>query len=235
MQEPEILSITRGTWRMEDAGVRSFLFAGSEIALLIDSGKTISNMKDIAQRLTSKPLMLVNTHADFDHIASNPQFEAAYMHPAEYPHYFKVQNRRGSVRPLWDGVQIDIGGRSFEVIATPGHTPGSISLLDRQDRILIGGDGIQDGQIYLYGPHRSLTAYLYSLKRLADRIDEFDTVYPSHGSFPMPSSQITRLIEGVEKMMAGRIQGIPADSFGTPIKVYGIGPAKILYDVHITF
>jgi len=41
---------------------------------------------------------------------------------------------------LHDGDIIDLGGRRLEVICTPGHSPGSMCLLDRQNRILFTGD-----------------------------------------------------------------------------------------------
>lgn len=230
MAVPLIKPISDRAWQFEDSGVRCFLFAGQERALLVDSGKTIPNMRDYAAQRTDKPILLVNTHADMDHIASNDQFEYALMSPAEYPYYFKTQGRHGLVRPLWDGDRIDLGGQAFEVIETPGHTPGSISLLDKENRFLVGGDGIQNGSIYMYGPCRSLRAYLCSLYRLRDRMDEFDTVFPSHADFPQPASLILELIRGTEALLHGEIIGEDAVSFGTPIKKYQIGPAELLCD-----
>lgn len=41
-----------------------------------------------------------------------------------------------------DGDRFDLGGRTLEVIATPGHTPDSISLLDRANGLLFIGDTV---------------------------------------------------------------------------------------------
>lgn len=232
---PEIIPITPGSWRIEDETVRLFLFEGAERALLVDSGKTLDNAYELAHSLTARPLVLVNTHADFDHIACNGQFETVYLHPSEYAFYYKEQHQRKKTLPLWDGETIDLGGRQFEVIAVPGHTMGSIALLNREERFLVGGDGIQNGTIYLYGPQRELLAYRYSLERLWKRRDEFDWVYPSHAEFPQPTAQIGALIEGVARMQRGEVTPVQTESFGIPVKRYDLGPASILYDDDISF
>lgn len=79
----EVIRISNDSWRIEDFGVRFFLLAGTEKALLIDSGMRVKDAKDIAEGLTNPPISLLNTHADPDHIGSNEQFEEFYMHPAE--------------------------------------------------------------------------------------------------------------------------------------------------------
>ena len=83
----QIIQINSNTWRIEDNGVRMFLLAGDEKALLIDSGMQVHYARDIAQSLTPLPVELLNTHADMDHTGSNEQFESFYMHPAEEEHY----------------------------------------------------------------------------------------------------------------------------------------------------
>lgn len=82
-----IIAINENTWRIEGGGVRLFLLSGSERALLIDTGMTLTDARAIAQSLTDKPLELLNTHADRDHIAGNAAFDRFYMHPAEAAHY----------------------------------------------------------------------------------------------------------------------------------------------------
>ena len=49
----EIIQINNTTWRVEDGGVRFFLLAGAERALLIDSGMNTPNAKEIVERLQS--------------------------------------------------------------------------------------------------------------------------------------------------------------------------------------
>lgn len=226
MADLRIKPIGTGAWRLEDGDVRFFLFEGTERALLVDSGMTPQDLRSTVATLTSLPVLLVNTHADPDHITNNAQFEEVRMHPAEFPHYYTLQGQYHPVQPVWDGDVIDLGGRSFEVIAVPGHTPGSIALLNRQERFVVGGDGVQNGGIFLFGPQRSLHGYLCGLRRLQARAAEFDAVYPSHADFPQPAGQIDKLIEGTEAVLRGEVTGSDAVMFGTPIKVYDIGAAR---------
>ena len=55
----EIIQINEKTWRIEDGGVRLFLLAGSERALLIDSGMNLETARDVASGLTGLPLSLL--------------------------------------------------------------------------------------------------------------------------------------------------------------------------------
>lgn len=97
----EIIRINDNTWRIEDGGVRFFLLAGTEKALLIDSGMTVHNAKDIAESLTELPVFLLNTHADRDHIGSNEQFGSFYMHPVAVD----------TIKLLHDGAQNILAGK----------------------------------------------------------------------------------------------------------------------------
>ena len=154
----EIHPINEMTWRIEDGGVRFFLLAGNEKALLIDSGMNLRNAREIAESLTDLPVELLNTHADMDHIAGNGAFETFWMHPDEEPVY-RRGGRGGVIRPLRDGDVLDLGGRELRIIHLPGHTPGSIAVLDVNNRVLISGDPIQaHGRIYMFGAHRDLKA-----------------------------------------------------------------------------
>ncbi|MDR1064978.1 MAG: MBL fold metallo-hydrolase, partial [Oscillospiraceae bacterium] len=128
----EVIKISEGAWRIEDGMVRCFLFAGESRALLVDTGMSGGELLAEVRALTSLPVTLVNTHADGDHTGANGQFNEAYMHPAEFTYYYEDDgNRVPPARALWDGDVIDLGGRSFEVFVIPGHTNGSLALLDR--------------------------------------------------------------------------------------------------------
>lgn len=216
----EIIPINETSWRIETDIVRAFLFTGTERALLVDTTNYAGGLDEAVRSLTDKPVTLVNTHADADHISANDRFPAAWMHPAEYAYY--AQMRRdgyAAPQPLQDGDIIDLGGRRFEVILVPGHTFGSIALLDREGGILVGGDSISDTPVFIFGEMRNLDAYTVSLNRLASRADEFDLIYPSHGSFPLDKGQIARLLSCAEKLRRGELA--PQEPpFPMPAKMY---------------
>ena len=226
----EVTKISDNTWRMEEEGVRFFLLAGNEKALLIDSGMQTHNAKEIAQELVSLPLELLNTHADPDHIGSNDEFDCFYMNPAEASNYYNTQKKTGSFIPVEDGDILDLGGRKLEIISIPGHTPGSIAVLDIDNRVLYGGDTVQDGTIFMFGVQREMHAYLHSLKKLEKCKDRFDTIYPSHGTIPVKPDLISQLHQAALSVMSGEAGASAVQFHGMDLKRYDTGCAAFLCD-----
>ena len=226
----EIIQINANTWRIEDDGVRLFLLAGTEKALLIDSGMNLNNARDIAAGLTGLPLSLLNTHADRDHIGSNEQFDAFYMHPAEEPIY-RRSGKPGTVIPVREGDSLNLGDRELRIIHLPGHTPGSIAVLDVQNRVLISGDPIQaHGRIFMFGDHRNMEDYIASLEHLESFADQFDEIWPSHADIPVSPAVIRKLRDGAQAVLDGTVQGKPTEFFGQCIVVYDLGFCTLLCD-----
>ena len=224
----EIIRINENTWRIEDDGVRLFLLAGTQKALLIDSGMNLNNARDIAAGLTDLPLSLLNTHADRDHIGSNEQFDAFYMHPAEEPVY-RRSGKPGTVIPIRQGDSLDLGDRELRIIHLPGHTPGSIAVLDVQNRVLISGDPIQEhGRVFMFGDHRNMVDYIASLERLEGFADQFDEIWPSHADIPVSPAVIRKLRDGARAVLDGTIQGTPTELFGQSVVVCDLGFCALL-------
>ncbi len=215
----DIIQMNENTWRIEDGMVRMFLLTGTKEALLVDSGVSASNAKEIAESITDLPVKLINTHADGDHIAGNEVFGAFYMHPNEEGNY-RFRGKTGTIIPVQQGDIIDLGDRPLEIIDLPGHTPGSIAILDVKNRVLIGGDSIQDGRIYMFGEHRNLSDYISSLEKLSAYEGRFDTVYASHSSVEVAPDIIPKLIAGAKQILAGEATGEEIDMFGNSVLLY---------------
>jgi glyoxylase-like metal-dependent hydrolase (beta-lactamase superfamily II) len=94
---------------------------------------------------------------------------------------------------LEDGDIVELGNRSLEVIWTPGHSPGSICLLDKKNRILFTGDTFFPGPLYAYSEDVDLQDYIASIDRLAGRSDEFDYLCSGHND-PWVKSEVIRLV-----------------------------------------
>ena len=228
---PEIIQINPNTWRIEDGGVRFFLLTGTQSALLIDSGMTVHDAREIAESLTSLPVKLLNTHADRDHTGSNEEFDEFYMHPDEWDNYSR-SGKSGKPIPVHEGDVLDLGGRALEIIDLPGHTPGSIAVLDRAARVLISGDPIQTGNIFMFGSHRNLENYVKSLEALEENhAGQFDEIWPSHASFPVSPTIIPALIDGAKRILAGELKGEPTDMHGQQIMRCDAGVAGFLVDL----
>lgn len=215
----EVIKINENTYRIEDNGVRFFLLEGTEKAMLIDTGRNVPEAREIAEGLTSLPVLLLNTHSDPDHISGNPAFEETFMSPDEEIHY-REKGGTNRVIPVHDGDEIYLGSRTLRIVDNPGHTMGSIAVLDVENRVLIGGDSIQNGNIYMFGAHRDLKKYIDSLKRIRSMKNCFDTVYPSHGDFPVNPDIIDKLIEGAEMIKSGEAEGQLVNVHGMDVFLY---------------
>lgn len=225
----EIVQVNQNTWRIEEQGVRFFLLAGTEKALLIDSGMQVHHAKDIAAGLTSLPVFLLNTHADMDHIGSNDQFGSCYMHPAEEVNYHRA-GKTGTIIPVRDGDELDLGNRKLRIIHLPGHTAGSIAVLDVAARVLISGDPVQEhGRIFMFGEHRNMADYISSLEKLK-KMNSFDELWPSHADIPIRPDAIDRLLEGARKVMNGEIVATSGEFHGRRFSVYDLGFTVLLGD-----
>jgi glyoxylase-like metal-dependent hydrolase (beta-lactamase superfamily II) len=225
----EVIKINSDTWRVEDNGVRFFILEGTEKALMIDSGMNTPDARKLAETVTAKPLELLNTHADRDHISGNAAFDRFYMAPAEEENY-REAGGTGTVIPVHDGEVLDLGDRPLEIIEIPGHTPGSIAVLDMNRRVLFSGDSVQDGKIFMFGKFRNLEVYIQGMKKLLNDTDRFDSVWPSHGTIPVEPSLIPKLIGDAEQILAGKVAGTPVERFGMKAVLYQFNEAGFLCD-----
>ncbi len=213
------IKINNNTFRFEDDGVRFFLFCGEEKAALIDSGMNTPDAKEQAEKLTDLPIILINTHADPDHISGNSAFDEFYMSPAEEGNYRK-HGGKGKFLPVHEGDKIDLGGRVLEIIDIPGHTPGSIAILDEKYRVLVSGDTVQDGHIFMFGEGRDIEKYIESLKHLKEYDGRYDEIYPMHGTFPVKPELIDKLLLGAREILDGKAVGKPENIFGMEVCLY---------------
>ena len=67
-----------------------------------------------------------------------------------------------------DGDVIDLGDRQFEVLHTPGHSPGGVALWEADTGILFSGDTVYDGPLVEDAYHSNPRDYYLSMKRLHD-------------------------------------------------------------------
>src|SRR5207244_8920196 len=104
-----------------------------------------------------------------------------------------------------DGFKINLGaGHVLEIIATPGHTPDAISLLDRDNGLLFTGDTYYPAPIWLYRPETDLDAYVASVKRLAALAPELRLVLGAHNVPVTPPSVLPELVTAIEAVRSGK-------------------------------
>jgi len=105
---------------------------------------------------------------------------------------------------LKEGDMIELGERTLEVIHTPGHSPGSMCLLDKKNRILFTGDTFFPGPLYAYPEDVNIEDYLASIEKLKKRLDEYDYLCSGHNDPWVESEVIPRVAEAFQEIMAGR-------------------------------
>jgi len=232
-----------------------YLIEGKEQALLFDTGMGIGDLKALTLKLTGLPIIVSNSHTHNDHVGSNWQFHTVYGMDTEFTRrnakdspkkYAQAEIAPGEIcgslpagfdraayrtRPwkvskwLHDGDRIDLGGRTIEVIATPGHTPDSISLFDRANGLLFTGDTYYPGTIWLYLPETDLAAYGNSVRKLAALQPEVKLVLGAHNVPVAPQSVLGELAGAFEKVQAGPVQPKPA---GAGKVIYQAGSISFL-------
>jgi glyoxylase-like metal-dependent hydrolase (beta-lactamase superfamily II) len=67
---------------------------------------------------------------------------------------------------LDEGDVLDLGNQAFQILHLPGHSPGSIALYDKDERVLFSGDVIYDGDLFDTVYHSDPVVYRDSLNRL---------------------------------------------------------------------
>ncbi|MBA2700872.1 MAG: MBL fold metallo-hydrolase [Chloroflexi bacterium] len=139
--------------------------------------------------------LIVSTHGHWDHIGDNAA--VAGHTGAEIAVHPLDRERLTDPQPLWapfeivpsipavdleEGGQVRVGGSRLSVLHTPGHTPGSVCLLDADEGRLFSGDTLFAGgwgRVDLPGGEAQVM--VRSIGRLAD-LEDMVEVYPGHGS-----------------------------------------------------
>ena len=105
---------------------------------------------------------------------------------------------------LKDGTLIDLGGRQLEVMHTPGHSPDSICLLDREARLLWTGDIFYTGAIYLHLPGGNLDLFISSHEKLIALSALYDKLMPSHNEPWVDKAILEEVLSAAREIRAGR-------------------------------
>ena len=215
-----------------------YLITGTNRALLFDTGMGISDIKKVTEELTKLPVVVLNSHTHDDHVGGNWQFSTVYGMDTDFTRQNAKGSREDaqaeitpdqicgalpkgfdaksySTRPwkitafLHDGDKIELGDRTIEVIATPGHTPDAISLLDRANGLLFTGDTYYPAPIWLYRPETDFKAYAASISKLNALAPNIKIVLGAHNIPIAPPSVLSRLVSAFAAVRSGKVTGAP--------------------------
>ena len=220
--------------------VISYLIVGDNRALLFDTGMGISNIQAVVAGLTSLPVSVLNSHTHNDHVGDNWRFSDIYGMDTDFTRTNARGSKEDAQAELatgeicgslpagfdanayatkpfhvthWmhDGDKIDLGGRMLKIIATPGHTPDSIALLDQKNGFLFTGDTFYAGPIYLYRPETDLDAYVTSVKTLVAIAPQLQLLLPSHNEPVANPSILPKVVSAMQQVRRGEVKPLPKD------------------------
>lgn len=222
-----------------------YLVTGKEKALVIDTMMGYEDVYAVAGTLTELPLVVVNTHGHGDHIYGNIYFKEAYIHPKDIElanKEFENPAFQTAVEPLGlkpakfyevrEGDVFDLGGVTLEVYETPGHTPGSIVMLDRADRILFTGDTIIEQTWMQLEESMPMETFLNSLDKVQKFRDKFDYVLTGHSRHIEDASLCEAHRTAVKEVCDGMTEDdVTYEWFGGKCMAhpYGAEPRRIVY------
>lgn len=227
------------------AGELCYLIEGGEKALLIDALTGVGSLKAFVRELTDLPVQVVNTHGHVDHCGANFEYGECLIHPADialmYEHSDPVRRlefaksgamfgtlpveplmsdvippRPIKTLPVHDGDVLDLGGVKLEVIGVPGHSYGTIVLLDRDRRVVYSGDACNANTLLFLEGSTSIEEYKESLLHFKEFQPAFDVMYGGHGISAVPKSIIDEAIQLCDEIMAGTDDAVEGLSIGRP-------------------
>lgn len=173
---------------------------GHEDAVVIDPGAFSPRIGDVLDENGLKCRAIINTHGHPDHIGGNGALRDATGAPiyvgaldahmlADPDDVFHVLARSGGKgfpldadHTLEGGDVLEVGEMEFQVLATPGHTPGGISLLLAEEFTLFTGDTLFACGVgrtdFAGGDEQALWSSIFDV---IFSLDERIRIYPGHG------------------------------------------------------
>ena len=160
-----------------------YLFFGDHTALLLDTGavkdattmplrKTVDGLID--NWLDEHPrddyrLVVAHTHGHADHVDGDAQFADRANTTVVGKDVDSVVQFLGFSNWPNESIELDLGGRLLVVTGCPGHHDASIAIYDPLTRLLLTGDTVYPGRLYV----NDVEAFVDSLDRLVALTEQY--------------------------------------------------------------
>lgn len=242
--EVTISKLKEKTWVFETWDYTTmYLLEGDNRAALIDAGTRCADLDKIVENITDKPYDVIITHAHPDHAGCIGYFDEVWMHRNDSVLIKeRTKNYKGRVRYLEDKQIFDLGGRKLEVMLMPGHTPGSIVILDREQGDCYSGDAFGSGEVWLQCvPMSPIETFYQSCCSMEKLMKEEGISKIWCGHYPylknyLPLNYIQTMIKLARRLADGDQKGAkPYNNIAIPqpptTRSLSNGFCKIVYDV----
>ncbi len=166
---------------------------GRTDCVLIDPAGEPQQLLSKLESMALEPAAVLLTHSHYDHILAVPALQQrwpelpVYCHQLDWPEAleevdmgmtFPTVTSFSNLLPIREGDRLDLAGMTFQVLHTPGHTPGSVTFA--LDDMLFTGDTLFRGSIGRTDFAGGNSAQIMeSLVRLASLEGDY-RVYPGH-------------------------------------------------------
>ncbi len=201
---PGVIAIDEGLGRF-------YLVKGEKKALLIDSGYGTGDLEALLKSLYDGPIMLAHTHAHGDHTGGDDLFDEVWAAEREFPLLEELNVPAGKLRALKEGDVIDLGGRKLCVMETPGHTAGSLSFFDAENKLLFSGDNVADVTVYLSMPTADVQQYRGTLARFWTMYPAWETLLGHHGKAEQSIVQLRRMMAITDAYLQDQLKATPVN------------------------
>ncbi len=234
--------IGKKTWVINEPGINDnmYLLEGRDSALLIDTGFGLGNLRDFVKSLTSKPLIVVNTHFHPDHTGGNYQFAKVHigaqdlalaqpflnakvtqqiaktvLRDIQIADSLKFPDTLGQqttvLVPINDNYVFKLGKRNVKIITVPGHSAGSLFMLDSKNKFLFTGDNNAVTWLF-FEESLPVETYLQSLQKLDKFKGKFNILFSGHGE-PIKIEVLDDLSLCCQQILNGKSEAKPYHSF----------------------
>ena len=204
-----------------------YLLEGDDYALLTDTGYGVNHLRQFAENLTDKPILVTNTHYHPDHSAGNGEWESVMLsagweldapsveRPGAGPYDLSAFPHPDYEKKIVrDGDEIDLGGRIIKVLeALPAHCNSSLFFIDESHRLILAGDEFESSQTLMYDNSYNPDAPYNVDKRIANlrsnavRLKEIAgkgwKVLPNHNGTPITPEYLDEYIALCDAIYAG--------------------------------
>ncbi|MDR2785123.1 MAG: MBL fold metallo-hydrolase [Treponema sp.] len=224
MNDLSVEKLDNGLYRFEEVSancVDAYFIIGENRALMIDALESAEGMYSGARKLTDLPIDVVVAHGHGDHCGPGAlEFAASGCAIHLNREDEAILAETGSVHfsgnfftELKGIRRFDLGGTTLEVIPLPGHTPGSVMLLDRERQRLFSSDSIGSGPIWMQLPH-SLPLHVFydNLRTVYEDIRQYPNLvilcgHRKQSPVALGPSYLENVLETAELILSGREKG----------------------------